>query len=32
MLHLELGARAAGKTGAWALLDYPRIARYEIIV
>jgi nitroreductase len=32
MLHLELGARAAGKTGAWTLLDYPRIARYEIIV
>ncbi len=32
MLHLELGARAAGKTGSWSLLDYPRVARYEIIV
>jgi hypothetical protein len=32
MLHLELGARAAGKTGAWSLLEYPRVARYEIFV
>jgi nitroreductase len=32
MLHLELGARAAGKRGSWAWLEYPRVARYEIIV
>ncbi len=32
MLHLELGARAAGKSGAWSLLEYPRVGRYEIIV
>jgi hypothetical protein len=32
MLHLELGARAAGKSGSWFRLDYPRVARYEIIV
>jgi hypothetical protein len=32
MLHLELAARTEGKSGAWAWLDYPRIARYEINV
>jgi nitroreductase len=32
MLHLELGARSAGKTGSWAPLEYPRVARFEIIV
>jgi nitroreductase len=32
MLHLELAARAGGKRGAWAWLEYPRVARYEINV
>jgi hypothetical protein len=32
MLHVELGARAAGRTGSWTFLEYPRVGRYEIIV
>jgi nitroreductase len=28
MLHLELGARAAGRTGRWELLASPRVARF----
>jgi nitroreductase len=32
MLHLELGARAAGKSGAWTWLEAPGVARFEINV
>ena len=31
MLHLELGARAAGAPGRWTFLDPPAIARYRMI-
>lgn len=31
MLHIELGARAAGKKGAWTLLPAPDVARFELI-
>jgi nitroreductase len=30
MLHLELGARAAGAAGAWTPLASPGVARYEV--
>jgi|WetSurMetagenome_2_1015567.scaffolds.fasta_scaffold137402_1 hypothetical protein len=30
MLHVELGARAAGATGRWTLLDAPDVARYDV--
>ena len=30
MLHLELAARAAGKSGAWTWLRPPGVARFEI--
>jgi len=30
MLHLELGARAAGVRGRWEPLDPPRVARYRV--
>ena len=30
MLHLELGARAAGRPGRWTLLPAPDVARFEI--
>jgi len=32
MLHLELGARAAGKSGTWSWLEAPGVARFEINV
>jgi hypothetical protein len=31
MLHLELGALAAGVRGEWTLLDSPQVAKYSII-
>jgi len=31
MLHIELGARAAGKKGAWALLTGSDVARFELV-
>ena len=30
MLHLELGARAAGTSGSWKLLNSPDVARFLI--
>jgi len=30
MLHVELGARAAGVTGAWTFLAPPAVARFEV--
>jgi nitroreductase len=30
MLHVELGALAAGVTGTWALLPAPEVARFEV--
>jgi len=32
MLHFELGARAAGLTGEWELLEAPEVARYVLSV
>lgn len=31
MLHLELGARAAGEKGAWELLPAPDVARFDLV-
>ena len=30
MLHLELGARAAGVTGSWEFLESPEVARFSV--
>jgi nitroreductase len=31
MLHIELGARAAGKKGQWEMLKAPNVGRFELI-
>jgi len=31
MLHLELGARVSGFKGSWEFLDYPQVAKYNIM-
>jgi len=31
MIHIELGAMAAGRKGAWEMLKAPEVARFELI-